>query len=321
MNIVNNSNLNWNPINTRGPYKIIVTFSEPVNIKKIYFKCTNVPDTSHCATSFQLYPNIYIGNSSGSKLAPFKNIPEPTPIITLNNDVYTNISNKYYYYTENPIINTDTNYYTNYTLIFNKYTSYQIFLSYLNFDINLTPSKIDINNVSSSNNSIDLNINVPNSYLPIDKYNITGYSPNGCKFTKTITKPNDNSNPLFNLNSNSKYTINVDNLKNTGTSTYNINARDCSVNEAYDYILLPHKGLLNDKVSYHYNEPKEKKEISNEISKEIPKEIPISSTECNINDNNNKNNKKKSNFPNCFVFMLLFILILLILYYCNYKKK
>ena len=140
MNVVKNNNLYWNTVNTSGQYKIIVSFSEPVNIKKIYFKCTNTNDEGHSATSLVVYPNIYIGNSTNPNVAPIKMNPEPTSILTLNN-INTNVANNYNYYISNPVVNTDTNLYTDYTLVFNKTSPNQMFLSYLNFDINntLTP--------------------------------------------------------------------------------------------------------------------------------------------------------------------------------------
>ena len=305
MNAASNNNLFWNPLGTSGQCKIIVSFSEPINITKIYFKFTNTNDEQRSATSLVVYPNIYIGNSTNSNVSSLKMTPEPTAILTISN-VNTNVSNNYNYYISNPVVNTDTNFYTDYTLVFNKPSSNQMYLSYLNFDIDIisVPSKIQIVNSLPNTNSIDLNIKIPSSGLPISKYNITGYSPNGCKFTRTITRPEDNSNQLFNTTAGSNYTINVDNLRNTGIATYNSSARDCGVNETYDYVVLPYKNISNKNKIKPITQ-------STQYIKPISKESSII---------NVKKDKTQNKFNIIIILIILLFILYIIVYYCKKNK-
>jgi hypothetical protein len=211
MNARKNTSLVWNPTGSLNSsnypslnqYKILISFSQPVNIKNIYVRFTNNIDISHSATEITLYPNIYIGNSTNSKVQSIKINPEPSPILNITN-LTTNLNTDFNYYVKNPIINTDTGLYSNYTIVFKKETQFQIYLSYLDFDtfpyLTKPPNKVIVSTVSPSINSVNIGYKIPDNN--ITKYTIKSYYTDNnitkCG-PKTIIDMTNQNNPYYNL--------------------------------------------------------------------------------------------------------------------------
>jgi hypothetical protein len=247
MTIRKKTNNVWNPSNSlsgsnysyNGNYKILVSFSEPVNITNIYLKIINNLDTTHIPDSLVLYPNIYIGNSSNNTAVNIlKMNPEPSMIL---NSSLSKLTTDFNYYVNNPIKNSDTGFYSNYTIVFNKSLPWQMYLNYLDFDIVQKiqiPNKIIINSVSSSIGNVNIDFNIPSSQ--VSKYIIRKYTDkNTCSYKELLSTDDLLSNKNIGDTVNYKFPITTKTSFSGDTTNLTTN---CSI-ENYKYI--PYKNINN----------------------------------------------------------------------------
>ena len=221
-NVYNNDlTTRWNPISGSSPYKIRATFSEPVLIKKLYYRIFG--DITHSPTSITIFNDIN-NNDTTKKIYTYT----LTDTNKNNRDVQVldiNLSSQTYT--------------TDFTIVFEKTTQYQLWLYFLSFDVSplSPPAAPVINSTNSSNNSIDLNFSVNNMGSPITSYRINSYFDGGCKYREI-------SNLTTNIDGTLIYTYpNLTSRKNyTGDK---INLPTNCTKENYDYVDILSKPILS----------------------------------------------------------------------------